>query len=142
MSANLHSAASVVQWHGTDFNPRQAAFAQELAGACGSGAQLFEEGFDDFCGRSELNCLASPMVGGSVAVPRFHQLFLLTRQQGHKQPFDWAQFVWILLSAQSQRLVKQGATLESAADNLVELTDQVQTFAAKQFPILKALQIA
>jgi len=29
MSANLHAAASVTQWHGTDFNPAQAGFAQE-----------------------------------------------------------------------------------------------------------------
>lgn len=28
MSANLHAAASVVQWSGTDFNPAQAAFAR------------------------------------------------------------------------------------------------------------------
>ena len=31
LSTNLHAAASSVQWHGTDFNPAQAGFAQELA---------------------------------------------------------------------------------------------------------------
>lgn len=40
MSANLHAAASVCDWHGTDFNPGQAAFAQELAASAGSGAKL------------------------------------------------------------------------------------------------------
>ena len=54
MSANLHAAASVVQWHGTDFNPSQAAFAQELASAAGCGAQLFDEAFDQFCTRADL----------------------------------------------------------------------------------------
>jgi SAM-dependent methyltransferase len=54
MSANMHAASSVVQWSGTDFNPSQAAFAQELASSCGSGAQLFDEGFDAFCTRSDL----------------------------------------------------------------------------------------
>ena len=54
MSANLHAAASVTQWHGTDFNPAQAGFAQELAGAAGSGAQLFDEAFDAFCRRADL----------------------------------------------------------------------------------------
>ena len=41
LSANLHAAASVVQWHGTDFNPAQAGFAQELAQVAESGAQLY-----------------------------------------------------------------------------------------------------
>ena len=54
MSANLHAAASVVQWAGTDFNPAQAGFAQELARVANSGAQLFDEAFDQFCNRAEL----------------------------------------------------------------------------------------
>lgn len=54
MSANLHAAASVVQWAGTDFNPAQAGFAQELARVADSGAQLFDEAFDAFCNRPEL----------------------------------------------------------------------------------------
>src|SRR5690606_40664269 len=48
MSANLHAAASVVQWHGTDFNPSQAGFAQELARASGAAAQWFDVAFDHF----------------------------------------------------------------------------------------------
>lgn len=54
VSANLHAAASVTRWHGTDFNPSQAAFAQELASVSGSGAQLLDEGFAEFCTRSDL----------------------------------------------------------------------------------------
>lgn len=54
MSANLHAAASVTQWFGTDFNPSQAAFAQELAGISGSGARLFDEAFEHFCARGDL----------------------------------------------------------------------------------------
>ena len=38
MSANLHAAASITQWHGTDFNPSQAGFAQELASVSGAAA--------------------------------------------------------------------------------------------------------
>ena len=30
VSTNLHAAASITQWSGTDFNPAQAGFAQEL----------------------------------------------------------------------------------------------------------------
>ena len=91
---------------------------------------------------NELGYLASPVTGGGVSVPRFQQLFLLAKQKGHNQPADWVQFVWAILSAQGQRLVKEGKALESAEDNLAELTVQAQTFADKQLPILKALQIA
>jgi len=54
MSANLHAAASITQWHGTDFNPSQAGFAQELASISGAGARLFDEAFADFAARSDL----------------------------------------------------------------------------------------
>ena len=38
--------------------------------------------------------------------------------------------------------LKEGTTLESAEDNLAELTAQAQVFADKQLVILKAVQIA
>lgn len=91
---------------------------------------------------NDLNYLASPLTGGGVTVPRFQQLFLLAKQQGHKQPQDWARLVWNILAAQSQRLLKDGKTLESAEENLAELTRQASEFAEKRLPILKALQIA
>lgn len=40
VSANIHAAASSCQWYGTDFNPAQAGFAQELATVSGAGAKL------------------------------------------------------------------------------------------------------
>ena len=54
LSANMHAAASVTQWFGTDFNPSQAGFAQEVASASGSGARLFDEAFADFAQRPDL----------------------------------------------------------------------------------------
>ena len=54
MSINAHAAASVTQWHGTDFNPSQAGFAQELARNTGSGAQLWDQSFAEFCQRDDL----------------------------------------------------------------------------------------
>ncbi len=54
VSVNVHAAASVTRWHGTDFNPAQAGFAQELADAAGSEAQLFDESFEAFCKRPDL----------------------------------------------------------------------------------------
>jgi SAM-dependent methyltransferase len=54
LSANMHAAASVCSWHGTDFNPAQAGFAQELASVSGSNAHLYDEAFADFCTRTDL----------------------------------------------------------------------------------------
>jgi ABC-type glycerol-3-phosphate transport system substrate-binding protein len=73
-------------------------------------------------GSNELGYLASPVAGGGVMVGRFQQLFLLAMSQGKKQPAEWAQFVWQILSAQGQKLVKDGKTLETPEENLAELT--------------------
>lgn len=54
MSANLHAAASVTEWHGTDFNPAQAGFAQALANTSGANARLYDESFAEFAHRSDL----------------------------------------------------------------------------------------
>lgn len=54
LSVNIHAAASTTRWWGNDFNPMQAAFAQELAAAAGSGAQLEDSSFSRFCRRDDL----------------------------------------------------------------------------------------
>jgi SAM-dependent methyltransferase len=95
---------------------------------------------------NDLSYLASPVTGGGIVVPRFSQLFLLARAEGGfaggGKPADWAAYVWNIISRQGQRLIKEGKTLETAEDNIAELTDQAQTFAEKQLPVLKALGIA
>ena len=92
-------------------------------------------------GSNEISYLTSPVTGGGIGVGRFQQLFLLAIIQGKKKPGEWAQFVWQILSSQGQRILKEGKALESAEENLTELTTQAQTFADKQLPVLKALQI-
>jgi SAM-dependent methyltransferase len=54
ISVNVHAAASVTRWYGTDFNPAQAGFAQELAAASGADAKLYDESFEAFCSRDDL----------------------------------------------------------------------------------------
>jgi SAM-dependent methyltransferase len=54
ISVNIHAAASSVRWYGTDFNPTHAGFAQSLAAAHRSGAQLFDQSFAEFCSRADL----------------------------------------------------------------------------------------
>ena len=54
LSLNLHAAASGTQWYGTDFNPTQTAFAQNLARASGAKLSVFDEAFEQFCTRTDL----------------------------------------------------------------------------------------
>jgi hypothetical protein len=93
-------------------------------------------------GSADIGFLASPVTGGGFPVPRFQQLFLMAPSQVRKQPGELAKWVWAVLAAQGQRIVKEGKALESEAENLAELMAQAQTFVEKQLPILKALGIA
>ena len=61
--------------------------------------------------------------------------------QNRKLPAEWAAYVWQLLAAQNQKLLKEGKPLETPEENLAELTVQATEFAEKYLPILKALQI-
>jgi SAM-dependent methyltransferase len=54
LSANMHGAGSLTQWHGTDFNPAQAGFARELARASGANVSLFDDAFAEFAERKDL----------------------------------------------------------------------------------------
>jgi hypothetical protein len=91
---------------------------------------------------NDFGYLASPVTGGALTINRFQQLFLLARNQGKKQPQEWAQFVWQHLEALNQRLTKEGQPINSAEENLAELNRQATEFAEKRLPILKALQVA
>jgi len=62
-------------------------------------------------GSGDISYLASPVTGGGIPTGRFQQLFLLAKSQGKKQPSDWAQFAWQVLTQQGQRIVKEGKTL-------------------------------
>ncbi len=92
-------------------------------------------------GSNDINYLASPVTGGGVQVNRFQQLFLLAIAEGRKQPDEWGESAWQTISAQGQKLLKDGKPLETAEDNLAELNRQAGEFAAKNLPIMKALQI-
>ncbi len=92
-------------------------------------------------GSNDTSYLASPVTGGGMSVTRFQQLFLLARSQGKDQPGEWAQFVWQILVAQSQKILKDGKTLETAEENLAELNEQAQSFHDKLLPIMQVLKI-
>ena len=91
---------------------------------------------------NDITSLASPVTGGGIGVGRFHQLFILALQEGKKKPEDLAAFVTTILAAQGQKIVKEGKPMNTLEEQMAELTTQANEFAAKQLPILKALQIA
>ena len=99
----------------------------------------------ELCQRAEtspqVEWLASPLLGGGFAVNRFEQLFLLARSHGKKTPEAWAQQAWCILDGQRQKLIKEGRTLETAEENLAELTRLAAEFSAKRLSVLAALQI-
>lgn len=92
-------------------------------------------------GSGDIEYLASPVTGSGIQVNRIQQLFLLALNDGAKQPADWAKFAWEILARQDQKLIKEGKQLDSAEDNLAELTEQAARFADDFLPVLKALQI-
>lgn len=91
---------------------------------------------------NDINYLASPVTGGGVSLNRFQQLFLLAFKEGRKQPAQWAEYAWMVISAQGQKLMREGKTIESPEDNLAELGKSAQEFASKLMPILKTLTVA
>jgi SAM-dependent methyltransferase len=90
---------------------------------------------------NDISFLASPVTGGGVVAGRFQQLFLLALEQGKKKPEEWAGFVAEILAAQGQKIVKEDKPLETAEEQLAELTTRANEFGLKSLPIYKALQI-
>ncbi|WP_394780848.1 class I SAM-dependent methyltransferase [Undibacterium sp.] len=92
-------------------------------------------------GSADIAYLASPVMGSGVTVNQFEQLFLLASQQGNGQPEEWAAYAWQTLSTLGKKLIKEGKTLDSPAENIAELTEQAKQFAKGKFPMLKKLGV-
>jgi hypothetical protein len=90
----------------------------------------------------ELKFVASPVLGGGLFLSRIHQLFLLAAKQGRKEPAEQAKFAWRLLESQGKRLIRDGKNVESAEENIAELTKRARDFGNKRMPMLSALGIA
>ncbi len=91
---------------------------------------------------NDIAYLASPVTGGGIQVARFSQMFLKARSLGKKAPAEWAAYAWQILAAQGQRILREGKTMETAEENLAELTSQAQNFSEGQLSCLKALGIS
>jgi len=90
---------------------------------------------------SQIAYLASPVTGGGVPVARMPQLFLAAMGSGRSNPADWVDAVWPILAMQGQAIIRDGRPLETDEENRAELLRQAESFAEKQLPILKALQV-
>ncbi|WP_193171945.1 class I SAM-dependent methyltransferase [Nisaea nitritireducens] len=97
----------------------------------------------ELCRRAEastdVNHLASPVTGAGVQVNRFEQLFLRATELKEK---DAPGYVWRVLSAQGESILKDGKALEGEEENLAELRAQHDLFERKRLPVLKSLGIA
>lgn len=90
---------------------------------------------------TEVQYLASPVTGGGVLVPRLQQLFLSALAEGGATANDLAKAAWSVMSAQGQRLVRDGKPLATDAENIAQLEGDAKTFL-NRVPVLRALGIA
>jgi SAM-dependent methyltransferase len=55
ISTNIHAAASLTTWEGTDIHPAHVNFARRMAEASGTDARFHDQAFSDFVRRSDLS---------------------------------------------------------------------------------------
>ena len=93
-------------------------------------------------GSGDLLFLASPVTGAGIAATRFHQLFLLAMQERRKTAEELAVYAWETIGPQGQRVLKDGKALDTAEENLTELTAQASEFLDKRLTVLQKLKVA
>tara|TARA_E500000318_G_scaffold88124_1_gene85249 strand:- start:10681 stop:12207 length:1527 start_codon:yes stop_codon:yes gene_type:complete len=97
----------------------------------------------ELCRRAEastdVSYLASPVTGAGVPANRFEQLLLRAIELKEK---DVPGYLWRVLKAQGESIVKEGKPLEGEDANLAELRAQYELFEIKRLPVLKSLGIA
>ena len=88
-----------------------------------------------------VSTLAAPSIGSGLQIGRIERLFADALFQGAaNEPAACAQHVWRILSAEGQALVKGGKRLETAEENVAELTDRARDWLANK-PTLEALGV-
>lgn len=97
VSMNIHAAASGDEWYGTDFNPSQASFAQELAKVSEAQVHLYDQSFAEFCIRDKLKGSGS-LICAKMAGVKFEAQHL----NGCHKP----QVVEVLSCSSARRLAK------------------------------------
>lgn len=89
----------------------------------------------------EISVMASPMIGGSIPVDRFEQMFVEGIWHGKKDAASLADHAFAYLNAQTQRIVKDGKPLMSDEENREELLARAETFLTSRLALLQSLRI-
>lgn len=89
----------------------------------------------------EVGYLASPVIGGGVAVEPVEQRFLDARRSGMTLPEEWAEAAWRVFDAQGKRLMFDGKPLVSEEENRQALLEQAKRFMNTRIPVLEKLQV-
>jgi hypothetical protein len=92
-------------------------------------------------GSGDLIYLASPVTGSGITLGRFAILFAKGVSEGIEGPQALATYVWKLLQAQGQLLMRNGERILDPQDNVAELLKFANEFVEKQEPVLRALKI-
>jgi hypothetical protein len=97
---------------------------------------------------TEIMCMASPVLGAAVSVPRLQQMFMAAMAESAtgkaKKAPDvnaLAKAAWGMMLAIGQRVVKDGKALQSEEENVAQLVEDAKTFL-KRLPVLQALGVA
>lgn len=138
VSVNMHAAASVIEWHGTDFNPSQANFAQELSQASGAQAHLYDDAFADFAKRPELpqfDYIGIHGIWSWISDENRHVLVEFIRQKlkvggvlyiSYNTLPGWATFAPMrhLLTEHAQVMGAQGVGIINRIDGAIQFADR------------------
>jgi hypothetical protein len=93
-------------------------------------------------GGSSTGILASPVIGSGVNL-NFVQMIAahVFIQQPTIQFNTLVNEVWKVMESQGRKFIKEGKTLETAEENLKELTEKLRDFVDKRIPLLKMLKV-
>ena len=90
---------------------------------------------------TEIMFLASPVTGMGMTVGRIEQIFASLVKRGLDTAEELARGAWTTLDGHGERMIRDGKMLQSAEENIAELSTIARRFVDKQLPILRALQI-
>lgn len=97
--------------------------------------------FQQFCAEPNFFFVASPQSGGGMEVAHMEGMFLAAYAAGAKKPPEAAQWVWRLLQAKGQAVLRDGKALATPHENVAELTRQAELMWTVRLPVLRALQV-
>jgi SAM-dependent methyltransferase len=91
----------------------------------------------------EHQALSSPLLGSGIPANYVERLFYLALQQAPEDvtPGTLARSAWQVMAPLGRRLQREGVVLESADDNLAELSRNAHDFIADKLPLWRTLRL-